>query len=125
MHWYEDADGNFGEQFQTTGFDARIWELYLFAALSEAGYIIDKSAPAQDFAAVGPLGEFLVEATTVNPSINAEGNVVPIPPTDTEERMPHPPIRPVARRTLIQTAPPIGSRPSARIGHRPGTSRYG
>jgi len=32
MHWYEDADGNFVEQFQTTGFDQRIWELYLFAA---------------------------------------------------------------------------------------------
>ena len=25
-----DADGNFVEQFQTTGFNARIWELYLF-----------------------------------------------------------------------------------------------
>ena len=26
MHWYEDVDGNFVEQFQTTGFNARIWE---------------------------------------------------------------------------------------------------
>lgn len=33
MRWHEDADGNFVEQFQTTGFDARIWELYLFAML--------------------------------------------------------------------------------------------
>jgi len=32
MHWYEDPDGNFIEQFQTTGFDARLWELYLFGA---------------------------------------------------------------------------------------------
>ena len=31
MRWYEDADGNFVEQFQTGGFDARIWELCLFA----------------------------------------------------------------------------------------------
>ncbi len=38
MRWYEDADGNFVEQFQTTGFDARIWELYLFATFSEMGY---------------------------------------------------------------------------------------
>ena len=29
MAWYEDIDGNFIEQFQTTGFDARLWELYL------------------------------------------------------------------------------------------------
>lgn len=42
MRWYEDPDGNFVEQFQTTGFDARIWELYLFAALSEASYRIDR-----------------------------------------------------------------------------------
>ena len=43
MRWHEDADGNLIEQFQTSGFDARIWELYLFAALSEAGYGIDRS----------------------------------------------------------------------------------
>ena len=43
MRWYEDADGNFVEQFQTTGYDARIWELYLFAAISEAGFKIDRS----------------------------------------------------------------------------------
>jgi hypothetical protein len=36
MHWYEDPDGNFIEQFQTTGFDARLWELYLFAMFCEA-----------------------------------------------------------------------------------------
>jgi hypothetical protein len=29
IKWYEDVDGNFVQQFQTTGFDARIWELYL------------------------------------------------------------------------------------------------
>lgn len=29
MPHYIDIDGNFVEQFQTTGFDARVWELYL------------------------------------------------------------------------------------------------
>jgi hypothetical protein len=38
MRWYEDADGNFVEQFQTTGFNARLWELYLFTTLVETGY---------------------------------------------------------------------------------------
>ena len=42
MHWYEDPDGNFIEQFQTTGFDARLWELYLFALFREIGYRIDE-----------------------------------------------------------------------------------
>jgi hypothetical protein len=84
--WYEDPDGNFVEQFQTTGFDARIWELYLFAALSEAGYRIDRSVPVRDFAVKGLLGEFCVEATTINPTLDVEGKVVPLPPRDTPEQ---------------------------------------
>jgi hypothetical protein len=86
MRWYEDADGKFVEQFQTTGFDARIWELYLFATLTEAGHIVDRSFNVPDFVANGLLGELCVEATTVNPTPDARGNVVPIPPTDTPEQ---------------------------------------
>ncbi len=55
MRWYEDVDGNFVEQFQTSAFDARIWELYLFAVLDEAGYLVDRRYPTPDFTAVGPL----------------------------------------------------------------------
>ena len=43
MHYYEDVDGNFVEQFQTSGFDARFWELYLFALLTEEGFAFDRS----------------------------------------------------------------------------------
>lgn len=46
MRWYEDVDGNFIEQFQTTAFDARLWELYLFASLMELGFMIDRTKPA-------------------------------------------------------------------------------
>jgi len=49
MRWYEDVDGNFIEQFQTTGFDARIWELYLFAAFRELLYAIDRTHTAHRF----------------------------------------------------------------------------
>ncbi|HMN75971.1 MAG TPA: hypothetical protein PKC97_07885 [Burkholderiaceae bacterium] len=87
MRWYEDADGNFVEQFQTTGFDARLWELYLFAVLVEAGYIFDKSMAMPDFCARSALGELFVEATTVNPSRNASGELVPPPPQDTKEQI--------------------------------------
>ncbi len=31
MRYYQDPDGNFVEQFQTNAFDARLWELYVFA----------------------------------------------------------------------------------------------
>jgi hypothetical protein len=70
MRWYRDQDGNFVEQFQTTGFDARVWELYLFATLVEAGYVVEQPDPAPDFKAIGLDGTFLLEATTINPSQN-------------------------------------------------------
>jgi hypothetical protein len=79
MRWYEDADGNFVEQFQTTGFDARIWELYLFAAFREMLYTIDRSHPAPDFLCTNPGARFFVEAVTVNATRDATGAVVPEP----------------------------------------------
>ena len=30
---FDEPDGNFVKDFQTTGFNSRLWELYLFAAL--------------------------------------------------------------------------------------------
>jgi hypothetical protein len=68
LHWYEDVDGNFLEQFQTVGFDARLWELYIFATFTELGYAFDRSFNAPDFFCIGPYGRFFIEATTVNPS---------------------------------------------------------
>jgi hypothetical protein len=67
-YYFEDPDGNFVQQFQTAGFDARFWELYLYAAFTELGYALDRQHAAPDFHCVGPLGDFFVEATTVNPS---------------------------------------------------------
>lgn len=68
MHYFEDIDGNFVRDFQTDNFDARIWELYLYALFTELGYGFNRSNAAPDFHCHGPLGEFFVEATTVNPS---------------------------------------------------------
>lgn len=67
MPYYEDADGNFIEQFQTTAFDARLWELYLFATFTELGYAGDPERAVPDFILQGPHGSFAVEATTANP----------------------------------------------------------
>ncbi len=68
MHYFEDADGNFVQQFQSTGFDARLWELYLYALFIELGYGFNRKHAAPDFHCQGVLGEFFLEATTVNPS---------------------------------------------------------
>lgn len=87
MRWHEDADGNFIEQFQTTGFDARLWELYLFAMLVEAGYVFDRSIAIPDFQARNAFGELCIEATSVNPSRNAQGEIVAAPPLETDEQL--------------------------------------
>lgn len=83
MRWYRDQDGNFVEQFQTAGFDARLWELYLFATLIEAGYTIKQPNPAPDLKAIGVAGSFCVEATTINPS--QDGSTTPKPTSESSE----------------------------------------
>jgi hypothetical protein len=82
MYYFEDPDGNFVEQFQTTGFDARVWELYLFAAMHELGYAFDRSLPAPDYLCLGLRGTFFIEAVTVNPTIHNGISVEQGPPAE-------------------------------------------
>ena len=49
MPYFADIDGNYVEQFQTTGFDSRLWELFLFAYLSEEKLFINREHNAPDF----------------------------------------------------------------------------
>lgn len=67
MRFYTDVDGNFIEQFQTTAFDARLWELLLFATFTELGYAPLEDIAVPDYIFVSPFGSFGVEATTINP----------------------------------------------------------
>jgi len=85
MRWYEDVDGNFIEQFQTAGFDQRIWELYLFATLIEAGYQPSSDHQVPDFCCSGLLGELYVEAVTVGPTVKNR-QIIPPPPIDEPEQ---------------------------------------
>lgn len=61
---YEDKDGNFVREFQSAGFDARVFELYLHAYFSRSGYAIDVSRPRPDFIVEGNGVRVAVEATT-------------------------------------------------------------
>lgn len=63
-----DRDGNFVQQFQTDGFDARTWELYLYATFDSLGYTIDVSHAQPDLLLEGRGLRWAVEATTANPS---------------------------------------------------------
>lgn len=72
MHHFHDVDGNFIEQFQTTGFDSRIWELYLFAALKELDFYFDDSHKYPDYLVNKHGIEIGIEAVTVNKSSTLE-----------------------------------------------------
>lgn len=65
---FPDTDGNFVEQFQTTGFDSRIFELYLFAYLSRSGYSVSREHKQPDFIVTKGGIAVAIEATTVNPT---------------------------------------------------------
>lgn len=61
-----DVDGNFVQQFQTTGFDSRLWELYLFCYFNEEKLQINRNHFAPDFLLVSGETEVSVEAVIVS-----------------------------------------------------------
>ena len=65
---FPDTDGNFVEQFQTTGFDSRIFELYLYAYLSRSSYSVNREHEQPDFIVTKGGVAIAIEATTVNPT---------------------------------------------------------
>lgn len=83
MPFFEDADGNFVEQFQTTGFDPRVWELYLFATFTELGFAHEEGVAVPDLLLSSPSGRIAIEATTANPP---QAGAAPDPKTDNEIR---------------------------------------
>lgn len=84
MPFFEDTDGNFVEQFQTSGFDPRLWELYLFAAFTELGFAHEEGVAVPDLLLSGPAGRIAIEATTANPP---QLGTAPNPKTDDEARV--------------------------------------
>jgi hypothetical protein len=62
-----DPDGNLVEQFQTHGFDARTFEIFLFALFREVGHQIDRSHDRPDFLLTKDGLTAAVEAVTANP----------------------------------------------------------
>ena len=86
-HVFEEPDGNFVKDFQSTGFNSRLWELYLFAALVEEEFKLDRSHEQPDFIALtGDRRKIAIEATTVNPTIGNDGKPVDPPkPTSSED----------------------------------------
>lgn len=68
MPHFKDVDGNFIKDFQSTGFDSRIWELYLFTYLTEERLFINREYEAPDFLVSDGRQKVAIEAVTVNAS---------------------------------------------------------
>ncbi|OCB69009.1 hypothetical protein [Flavobacterium crassostreae] len=62
----EDNDGNFIEQFQTTGFLSRLWEIFLFKFFKENGFSFDTTKNRPDFNVKKNGINFFVEASLSN-----------------------------------------------------------
>ncbi|MEM1486438.1 hypothetical protein V6615_16490 [Oscillospiraceae bacterium PP1C4] len=73
---YKDVDGNFIEQFQTTGFNQRIFELYIWAMLNEMNFNIDRSYQYPDFMATKNGIEVAIEVTTATGEFHKDGGIV-------------------------------------------------
>jgi hypothetical protein len=66
---FPDSDGNFVEQFQTSGFDARTFELFLFAMFKHLGHHIERE-PRLDFILSRDGHEACIEAVIASPPPN-------------------------------------------------------
>lgn len=82
MNFYEDPDGNFIEQFQSTSFDARLWELCLFGIFTELGFLIDRTHNAPDFGCNHFGDTTYVEAVILS---QTQGQPDTAPPEDLEQ----------------------------------------
>lgn len=82
--WLAPSDPHFVKEFQTTAFDQRIWELYLWAAFRELGFDVTQPE-APDFSCRAPGIAFTVEATTVSPSTAGPLATHPEPKTPEEQ----------------------------------------
>lgn len=70
VYTYVDVDGNYIRSFQTEGFNARLWELYLYVYLHNAGFKIDNRFKAPDYCISYFDQRVSIEAVTVNSSMD-------------------------------------------------------
>ena len=65
---FVEKDGNFVEQFQTTGFNARTFEIYVSELLHAEGFNFEGTEPQPDFCVSKNGIRVGIECTTVNPT---------------------------------------------------------
>jgi hypothetical protein len=95
---FDDPDGNFVEQFQSSGLDARLFELYMYAYLSRSGFEVDRTHQRPDFMVESNGIRAAIEVTTSNRERSFEFNQIR---KDVEA------LTPEARREIVENELPI------------------
>jgi hypothetical protein len=80
--WFPDLDGHFVRETQTTGFSARIWELYLWAVFRTLDFDLDHGSAVPDFALAKAGQRLFVEATTVSAKVPFTTSMGPGTPSE-------------------------------------------
>lgn len=83
---YNDVDGNFIDQFQSmNGFDARLWELFLFSLFREQQFTFDRNHEAPDYFVEKMNQKVAIEAVTIGRSQESLKKVESFEPPSQEE----------------------------------------
>ena len=69
---FVEKDGNFAEQFQTTGFNTRTFELYVSELLHAEGFTFEGAEAQPDFCLSKDGVKIAIECTTANPTSGGE-----------------------------------------------------
>lgn len=85
--WFPNQDGHFVKEFQTAGYSARTWELYLWCAFRTLGFEIDQTHAVPDFGLSKQKARIFVEATTVSAHDPYGAAMAAGPPPDPPERI--------------------------------------
>lgn len=72
VYSYIDPDGHYIKEFQTHGFDARLWELYLYVYLYDAGFEFIREHASPDYHISSYGNKCFIEAVTINSSQNLQ-----------------------------------------------------
>ena len=85
---FVEKDGNFVEQFQTTGFNTRTFELYVSELLHSGGFVFEGKEPQPDFCVVKNGVRLAIECTTANPTDAGKGELHVYQPVNEKDRDP-------------------------------------
>jgi hypothetical protein len=83
---FVEKDGNFIEQFQTTGFNTRTFELYVSELLHSEGFAFEGAERHPDFCVTKIGVKLLIECTTANPSGDGDAGIHVYEATNDKDR---------------------------------------